>query len=101
MEKIMCTKIGVDCVPNDPVDIRCGGPAYLGFDFYVKKEETEAMFQFVIQALDEFGIPLACIYKDGEYEKLEKDVWTRRRIMGEIANDAEYLKSAAERGNSR
>ena len=38
MEKklIKCSRIGVDCVANDPVDIRCGGPEYLGFDFNVK-----------------------------------------------------------------
>ena len=33
-------KIVVDCERNDPVDIRCGGPDYLGFDFYVKDEEV-------------------------------------------------------------
>ena len=34
MEKIInCTRIAVDCVANDPVDIKCGGPEYLGFDF--------------------------------------------------------------------
>ena len=38
---IKCTKICVNCVPNDPVDIRCGGPNYLGFDFFVREEETE------------------------------------------------------------
>ena len=37
MEKIKCRKISVDSVYNDPVDIRCGGPEYLGFDFFVKE----------------------------------------------------------------
>ena len=41
MEKIKCKKISVDSVYNDPVDIRCGGPEYLGFDFYVKEEEVK------------------------------------------------------------
>ena len=47
MEKklIKCSRIGVDCVANDPVDIRCGGPEYLGFDFNVREEETEDMIQ--------------------------------------------------------
>lgn len=40
---IRCSQISVDCVANDPVDIRCGGPEYLGFDFNVRVEQTEEM----------------------------------------------------------
>lgn len=36
---IRCSKISVDCVSNDPVDIRCGGPEFLGFDFLCKRRE--------------------------------------------------------------
>ena len=32
-ELVKCSRIGVNCVINDPVDVRCGGPQYLGFDF--------------------------------------------------------------------
>jgi hypothetical protein len=31
--------ISIDVKPNDPVDIRCGGPQYLGFDFYIQEGE--------------------------------------------------------------
>ena len=41
--KVNCTNICVECVANDPVDIRCGGPKYLGFDFPVKDTELEEM----------------------------------------------------------
>lgn len=37
------SKICVDCVKNDPVDISCGGPDYLGFDFYVQKDKVKEM----------------------------------------------------------
>lgn len=30
-------KISIDVKQNDPVDIRCGGPHYLGFDFFVNE----------------------------------------------------------------
>ena len=45
---IRCSQISVDCVANDPVDIRCGGPEYLGFDFNVRVEQTEEMKKFII-----------------------------------------------------
>lgn len=31
--------INIDTEENDPVDIRCGGPRWLGFDFTVDAEE--------------------------------------------------------------
>ena len=49
---IRCSKISVDCVSNDPVDIRCGGPEFLGFDFYVREENTKEMTKFIIMTLD-------------------------------------------------
>ena len=40
-------RIGVDCTINDPVDVRCGGPEYLGFDFNVRKEDSKEMLNFI------------------------------------------------------
>lgn len=34
---VRCSQISVDCMANDPMDIRLGGPEYLGFDFLLKK----------------------------------------------------------------
>ena len=103
MKKIInCTVIAVDCVANDPVDIRCGGPAYLGFDFYVKKEETEEVKKFIIETLNSFEIPLAAIYnRIDTYLAEEGYIWTKERIAEEISNHADYLKSEAGRNYSR
>ena len=51
--KVSCTNICVECVANDPVDIRCGGPKYLGFDFPVKDTELEEMKSFIYDTLEE------------------------------------------------
>ena len=102
MEKtIHCTRIGVDCVVNDPVDVRCGGPEYLGFDFNVKKEQTEEMKKFIVEALNSFEIPLSSIYSCGEIDLSEEKVWTKERIVEAISKDADYLKSEASRNYSR
>lgn len=60
-ELIKYSKIMVDCVHNDPVDIKAGGPAYLGFDFFVKSEEVQEMINFITVTLQEYKIPLVNI----------------------------------------
>ncbi len=95
---VKCTTIGVDCTKNDPVDIRCGGPTYLGFDFYVKPEQEEEMKQFIIMSLRFFKVPIANIYFSGTIEVPEKDVWTKTRIVKAIKKDAHYLQQEAKRG---
>lgn len=94
---IKCSQIGVNCVANDPVDIRCGGPAYLGFDFNVRVEQTQEMLKFITVTLESFEVPLVNIYVSGTINLSEKDVWTKERIVEEIKNEAEDLKGEAER----
>ena len=98
---IRCSHIGVDCVENDPVDIRCGGPEYLGFDFYVKEDETENMKKFISVTLKNFEIPLQVIYVYGIKELNFEKVWTKEKIVKSIQENAEYLKSEASHNYSR
>ena len=92
---IKCTKICVNCVPNDPVDIRCGGPNYLGFYFFVREEETEQMKKFIIVSLKELEVPLENIYDNGIVNLPKEKVWDKKRILTCIQGDAEYLISEA------
>ena len=98
---IKCSKISVDCVANDPVDIRAGGPYYLGFDFNVKEEETEEMKKFIAVTLETFEIPLINLYTSGNNLIEEKQVWDKKRIVEEIQKDANYLKHEASRNYRR
>ena len=97
---IKCSQISVNCVANDPVDIRCGGPAYLGFDFNVREEQTEELKKFIVATLQSFEVPLKNLYVSGTIKLSEKDVWTKERIVKAIKDDAEYLQSEAERNYS-
>ena len=98
---IKCSRISVDCVANDPVDIRAGGPYYLGFDFNVKEEETEEMKKFIAVTLETFEIPLINLYTSGNNLIEEKQVWDKKRIVEEIQKDANYLKHEASRNYRR
>ena len=97
---IRCSKISVDCVSNDPVDIRCGGPEFLGFDFYVREENTKEMTKFIIMTLDNLEVPFVSIKVTGTAEVKEEDVWTKKRVVKAIHDNAEYLQHEAKRNHS-
>lgn len=101
MEKLFnCTHFSVDCVENDPVDARCGGPGFLGFDFYVLTEQIDEMETFTREALKEFEVPLIGFRILEKIDLPEEKVWTKEKIVAEIQNDAQYLQSAEERAIS-
>ena len=95
MKNVLCTTISVDCVKNDPVDVRCGGPAYLGFDFHVNKKNDVMMREFIINTLQGYEIPIEAIYSHGEFYLPSDQVWTDKKIVEEIEKEVDYLKSEA------
>ena len=96
---IRCAVISVDCVQNDPVDIRCGGPLYLGFDFYVYKDEKEEMQNLIVSTLEEYHVPIIKINSANEIEIPLKKLWNKERIIMEIEKDATYLCEQNNRNN--
>jgi len=99
-KKVCCNVIGVDCVPNDSINIQNGGPDYLGFDFNISRDDTEELIKFISVALFEAGIPLIDIYNYGEIKVDEKEICTKEKILAAIAKDAEFLKTEAQRHRS-
>ncbi len=97
MNKVECSTINIDCCHNDPVDIRCGGPEYLGFDFYVKRHEEQEMIRFIIDAMNELHIPLMSISIGELITVAEKDVWTKERILESLTREADEIISESER----
>ncbi len=75
--------LSVDCKHNDRVDIKCGGPAFLGFDFYVDPADVVKLTAHIKKELKANGTPLISICKEGE--RLVKGLWTRLMITAEIA----------------
>ena len=49
------SKITVDVVQNDPVDVRSGGPAYLGFDFVVETSKSTELTTLIKNKLEAAG----------------------------------------------
>ena len=91
-EIVKCVLISIDCKKNDPVDVKCGGPAYLGFDFWVKDSEKEEMKSYIIESLKDFNIPIASIYYNGEDDRPLRSIWTKEMILEEIDSEAIYLQ---------
>jgi len=89
-------KISVDCIDNDPVDIRCGGPECLGYDFIVRVEDKEEMMKFIEEAIEEFGLPVQAIYAWGEKVYPINILWTKEKIIEEIPKHRDYVLSVAK-----
>lgn len=96
-KKVQCSTISVDCCHNDPVDIRCGGPEYLGFDFYVDKREVQKMMHFLIVTIEQLHCPLMNISIGEDIVMDEDQVWTKERILASIAKSVEELQEEARR----
>jgi hypothetical protein len=80
-------KVEVDCCPNDPVDIRCGGPRTLGFDFSVAANDKE-IEKFIRTTLAECKLPCQGVWVEDEVHLVpNKDMWTRSRIRNCIKRD--------------
>ena len=96
MVEVECIKISVDCVENDAFDIRCGGPLYLGFDFYIEVDKVEEMITFIRETLKEFKIPLINIY-ESEKGKIPIDkLFTKEKIVRCVKKDAVFLIDEAK-----
>lgn len=94
-ELITCVEINVNCVTNDPVDVKSGGPYYLGFDFNVKEEELEQMKKFILATLNTLNVPFINLFEGEKIVLKKENVWTKEKIVKEIEKDAEYLQSEA------
>ncbi len=92
-----CAHLVVECAKNDPVDVRAGGPAWLGYDFFVNDNDTEMMIEFIDAALASLEIPNQSIYISEFVDLPASKLWTKERILDEIQKEAEYLKHEASR----
>ena len=76
-------KVTIDCKRNDDVDIRAGGPEYLGFDFYVDDYPDEEIKDFIEKSLKRNGHD--CISIKITSYRIPK-IWTSKEIDECIKN---------------
>lgn len=77
---LILKKIVVDCERNDPVDIRIGGPQYLGFDFFVKDEDVDTLREVILAELHKNKIPCISISIEEETRSNAK-IWDKEKII--------------------
>lgn len=46
---------------NDPVDIRCGDPYFLGYDFFVEDKDVNEIIDFIKETLKKHKQPFMSI----------------------------------------
>jgi hypothetical protein len=98
MALIKCKKIAVDCIKNDPVDVRAGGADILGYDFFVDEKETDVLVDVIKTTIEELRLPLMGInvLENESYSLSEEKVWRKERIIECIIAESGVIKSEAE-----
>ncbi len=97
MSKVKCVKIAVDCIKNDPVDVRAGGAEILGYDFFVDETEKVQLVGVIKNTINELNLPLMGInVLDEVYSLDENDVWRKERIIECIIRESAIIISEAE-----
>ena len=94
-----CYKISVDCCANDPVDVRVGGPEYLGFDFFVKEENKDEMILFVAETINSLEMPLFKVYFSDTALLEERDIWSKERIVETILKEKDFIIDEKKRNH--
>lgn len=82
--------VSANCLPNDPVDVRCGGPAFLGFDFIVLDEHAADATALIRRVLHEVNKPLAGLTCSSAGEAADATkVWSLEQIEVALRKDRE------------
>lgn len=82
-------RVSIDCKENDPVDRRCGGPHYLGFDFFIKSTSEKAAIAQFRTLLEKYEIPIIRI--DARKEPTKLRLWSLKTIEKNIKDNAKDM----------
>ena len=80
---MLAVSVVVDTRENDPVDVRCGGPQYLGFDFTVQADQANAIAVRVRTELDTARVKYIRVHTTQEFETQDR-CWDLCEIIEEI-----------------
>jgi hypothetical protein len=84
--------VDVTVKENDSVDIRCGGPRTLGFDFFVHADEdADDLENFLRAELRKNRLPCMSIFIS-EPRFSDAKLWTRAKMAACIKKDADGMR---------
>lgn len=73
--------IDISCEYNDPVDVRCGGPAVTGYEFYVSPDEKEEdLRKFVTDMVKKYRRPFMGVSFSIKKNYPVEHLWTKERM---------------------
>jgi len=87
----VCDAIFVDatCERNDSADIKCGGPATLGYEFYVSPDENIFdLIDFINDCIRKYRRPFIGISTREKKDFPVGNLWTREQIEKCIKENA-------------
>ena len=83
-EKVTLVKVNhfcVDCEKNDEVDINCGGPDYIGYDFFVDYDiEKKDVIALIEKELKKYKQPLLRSIRTHKQQIRISSLWSLDKI---------------------
>lgn len=75
-------RVTINTEENDPVDIRCGGPMWLGYDFIVDADENvKDLKKFIDNTFKKFNKYYSSVYVSSGTEEVPKSsIWSHSKI---------------------
>lgn len=76
---------------NDITDIKCGGPATLGFEFYVDPDRKDEFVKYVKDTLKEYHISYIDIRTRKEENFMVKRLWSKKMIKKCVEDNKDFV----------
>ena len=79
----VCDAILIDiaCIENDSTDIRCGGPATLGYEFYISpNENVDEIKTFLRDCIKKYNRPFRGLTTSVRKDFPVKYLWTKEKM---------------------
>ena len=93
MEKVLSSRIKIDCVKNSKKNIKRGEPEYIGFDFDVRDDKYDEMVEYTRCCLTVFKVPFVSISFGGKAMIDEQYIFDKSRVFDSISNNADFVIS--------
>ena len=91
-QMVESTKLKIDVSPNKPEIVSQGGPKYIGFEFFIRKEQSANMCDYADKVLKAYKIKYIKMECVGNVLMSEDKLATKKTMLDEVERKATEVK---------